>query len=91
MNDQTEFDFEHSLPAGKEYFTLRYLARLWDCSEDTIQRLIDTGDLFLAADIAPKTSVKSMQRITRISIVTFLNSRRSDVFKRKTKKVEAAK
>ena len=78
LADHPEFDFEHELPAGKEFFTLRYLARLWDCSEDTVQRLVDTGDLAVSVDIAPSTStVKSMQRITRKSVVDFLNRRKN--------------
>jgi hypothetical protein len=84
--DQPEFDFEHSLPAGREYFTLGYLARLWDCSEDNVQRLIDDGELEVAVDLAPKKSTHAMQRIFRASIVALLNRRKSGVFERNKKK-----
>jgi hypothetical protein len=82
MPDQPEFDFEHSLPPGREFFTLRYLAKLWSCSEDSVQRLIDTGDLPVAVDLAPSSSVKAMQRVTRASVVALLNRRKSGVFDR---------
>jgi hypothetical protein len=81
-------DFDSSLPVGKEYFSMGYLARLWQCSEDNVQRLIDAGDLAVAIDVAPIKSVKAMQRITRASVVAFLNSRKSGVFQRARKKVK---
>jgi hypothetical protein len=60
-----------------KYFSLRSLAQLWSCSEDTIQRLIDTGDLSVAVNIAPTTSTrKAMMRVPRRAVVDFLNSRK---------------
>ena len=75
--NQDGFNPERSLPSGKDWFSIRWLARHWDCSEDSIQRLVDCGDLFVAVDIAPNTStVKAMIRIPRKAVVDFLNRRK---------------
>ena len=78
--DQPEFDFEHSLPAGKEYFSLRYLARLWSCSEDNVQRLIDEGELQIAPDLAPMASKHALPRVHRWSVVALLERRNDHAF-----------
>jgi hypothetical protein len=72
-NAQPEFDFEHRLPAGKEYFSVRYLARLWEVSERSVKRLVLEGSIKLASDIAPRTSKHSMWRMARVDVVSFLN------------------
>lgn len=76
-NDHPEFDFENSLPAGREFFTVRFIALFLICSEDTVERLIQAGDLAISINIAPSTSTtKAMQRVTRKSLVDFLNKRK---------------
>jgi phosphoenolpyruvate carboxylase len=79
-------DFEHSLPDGRDNFTVRYLARLWDCSEDSVQRLIEEGSLKLAITAGPAKCTRSMQRVTRQSVVVLLNSRKSGTFRRQRRR-----
>lgn len=75
--DHPEFDFEHELPAGKEFFSLRYLARMWGCSEKNVQRLIDDGSLRVAVDLAPAESKHALPRVHRKALVEFLNDRKN--------------
>jgi hypothetical protein len=84
-------DCEHGLPAGREYFTLSYLARLWDCSEDNVQKLIDEGSLKLSFDLAPRESTKAMQRVTRASIIKLLQERKSGTFQRRRRDTKPKK
>lgn len=73
--EQPEFDFEHSLPAGKEYFGVRYLALMWGISEKTVKKLIEEGSLKTKADLAPLNSKHALDRVHRSSLVAFLNDR----------------
>ena len=75
--EEPEFDFEHGLPAGREFFRLSELAGLWRCHPTHVQRLIDSGELPVAVDLRSPGTSKSMQRVTRASVVAFLNSRKS--------------
>ena len=75
--EEPEFDFTHYLPAGREFFRIRELADMWRCSEPHIHRLIDNGALQVAVDLRSPGASKAMQRITRTSVVAFLNSRKS--------------
>ena len=72
---QPEFDFEHELPAGKEWFSVRWLARHWGVSERTITRLIEEGSLRKQIDLAPGESKHALIRVARAALVKFLNKR----------------
>lgn len=75
--DEPEFDFEHGLPPGREFFRLPELACLWRCHPTHIQRLIDSGELPISVDLRGPGASKSMQRVPRASVVAFLNRRKS--------------
>lgn len=75
--EEPEFDFENGLPPGREFFRLSELAGLWRCHPTHIQRLIDSGELPVAVDLRSPGTSKAMQRVTRASVVKFLNSRKS--------------
>lgn len=77
LAEHPEFSFEDQLPAGKEYFSLRYLARMWGVSEKNVQRLIDDGSLRLAVDLAPMGSKHALPRVHRTALVAFLNDRKN--------------
>src|SRR5882724_804771 len=53
-------DFNKGLPEGCEWFSISFLARLWSCSKNTVQRLVDQGDLEVALDLAPRNSKHAM-------------------------------
>jgi len=77
--DEPEFDFEHGLPPGREFFRLSELAGLWRCHPTHVQGLIDSGALAVAVDLRSPGTSKAMQRVTRQSVVAFLNSRKSGI------------
>lgn len=72
---QTTFDFDLLLPPGREWFKVPFLAVWLNCSEDTVTKLIQIGDLKTSIDLSPSTSTKkSMLRVHRTSLVEFLNT-----------------
>jgi hypothetical protein len=73
---QGEFDFEHELPAGKEFFTVPFLAALWDCDAKHVHNLIDKGAIKLSASLHSPEATKSMRRVPRSAVIEFLNRRR---------------
>ena len=73
--EQPEFDFEHELPAGKEWFGVRYLALTWGISDMTVKKLIEEGSLKVKTDLAPAASKHALDRVHRSSLVSFLNDR----------------
>jgi hypothetical protein len=75
--EEPEFDFENGLPPGREFFRLSELAGLWRCHPTHVQRLIDSGELPVAVDLRSPGTSKAMQRVTRDSVVKFLNRRKS--------------
>lgn len=75
--EEPEFDFENGLPPGREFFRLSELAGLWRCHATHVQRLIDSGELPVAVDLRSPGTSKAMQRVTRASVVSFLNRRKS--------------
>lgn len=77
--EHPEFDFEHDLPAGKEFFSVPFLARLWGCSNEHVIGLIESGEIAIAADLRGTGSTKTMWRVTRRAVVDFLNRRKSGI------------
>jgi hypothetical protein len=68
-------DFDKTLPEGREYFSVRQLAKMWGIAERTVMRLIDDGSLEIAVNMAPAGSKHSLARIHRSSVVKFLQGR----------------
>jgi len=75
--NQPEFDFDHKLPAGKEWFSVPFLARLWDCAPKHVHNLIDTGAIKLSVSLHTPAATKSMRRIHRTDLVVFLDERKN--------------
>ncbi len=75
--DDPDLDLAKGLPTGREFFRLSELAGLWGCHATHVQRLIDSGDLPVAVDLRLPGTSKAMQRVTRSSVLKFLNSRKS--------------
>lgn len=75
VDDQGEFDFGHALPPGKEWFSVPFLADLWDCDAKHVHALIDKGAIKWSASLHSPGSTKSMRRIPRQAVVEFLDSR----------------
>ena len=69
-----EFDFQHHLPAGMESFTVRWLAMWFDTSIQHWINLVDSGAL-KAANLNSPNASRSMLRIPRAELITFLNRR----------------
>jgi hypothetical protein len=59
------------LPKGRESFSVRELAQIFDHSEQHMQNLIDDGCL----TVVDPTAKRSMRRVTRDSLGKFLISR----------------
>jgi hypothetical protein len=74
--DKAGFDFEHQLPEGKEFFTVRQLATLWGVSLNHVSNLIDSGELEVSVDLRGLKSTKALLRVPRKSVVAFLNRRK---------------
>jgi hypothetical protein len=73
--EQPEFDFEYELPAGKQWFSVSWLAKHWDVSERTVKRLVEDGTLRKTIDLAPGASKHALTRIARETLVKFLGDR----------------
>ena len=73
---QPEFDFDHSLPAGKEWFSVRWLARHWGKSVQHIINLIDSGEIKESVDMRGKKAKRSDRIVVRAAVIDFLNKRR---------------
>ncbi len=74
---QDELDFEHRLPAGKEMFTVRWIARYLGASVNHVNNLIDTGAIKNTRDVRNEGSTKAMRRVHRVDFVEFLNRRKT--------------
>jgi hypothetical protein len=72
---QPEFDFDHELPAGKEWFSIRWLARHWGKSPRHISNLVESGEIAVATDMRGKGAKRSCMNIPRKAVVDFLNRR----------------
>lgn len=72
---QPEFDFDHELPAGKEWFSIRWLARHWGKSVQHIINLVDSGEIKTAVDMRGKHAKRSDTNIPRKAVVDFLERR----------------
>ena len=71
---QPEFDFQHHLPAGQESFTVRWLARFFSTSHRHWINLVDCGAL-KATNLSSPNASKTMLRIPRAELISFLNRR----------------
>jgi len=69
-------DFDRQLPAGKEFFSIGDLAKLWSVSEKVVQSLVDDGSVVLAVDLAPTASKHKLTRIPRRAVVALLDARK---------------
>jgi hypothetical protein len=75
-SDQPEFDFDHTLPAGKEWFSPRWLARHWGRSAQHVLNLIDTGAIKTGADMRGEKAKRSNINIPRWAVIDFLDRRK---------------
>jgi hypothetical protein len=75
--DQAEFDFDHALPVGREWFTAGFLAKWWGCSVQKVINLIEEGELEVKIDLRGKDARKTMWRVHRVALVAFLNKRKN--------------
>jgi hypothetical protein len=73
--NQSSYDPERLLPAGKEWFSVPFLSTLWGCDPKHVHALIDKGAIKWSASLHTQGATKSMRRIPRAAIVAFLNSR----------------
>jgi hypothetical protein len=74
--DQSAFDPERSLPSGKEWFSIRWLARHWNKSAQHVINLVDSGEIKTSVDLRGKGSKRSDTNIPRSAVVDFLNRRK---------------
>jgi len=73
--DHPEFDFEHRLPSGKEWFTVRWIARYLTVSINHVNNLVDSGAIKNTVDVRNLGATKALRRIHRTDFVDFLNRR----------------
>jgi hypothetical protein len=72
---QQEFDFDHELPAGLRFFSLKRLAWVWSCTPPHVQALVDSGALRTVVDLRSEGSTKAMLRVPREAVTAFLDAR----------------
>jgi hypothetical protein len=75
-SEQPEFDFDNQLPAGKEWFSPRWLARHWGKSVQHVLNLIEEGEIKDVVDMRSKHARRTCANIPRQSVVDFLNRRK---------------
>jgi len=78
---ESSFDPEHSLPAGKEWFSIRWLARHWGRSARHIGNLVDSGEIKVTVDLRGKHSRRADLNIPRQAVVDFLGRRKNNNFR----------
>ena len=71
---QPEFDFQHHLPAGMESFTLTWLSVWFRTSIQHWINLIECGAI-KAVDLRSPGTSKSMLRVPRSALITYLNAK----------------
>lgn len=71
---QPELDFEFGLPAGREVFSVTFLARHFCYARQHWINLIDRGHI-PAVNLATPGVTKSSYRISRADLVHFLRTR----------------
>lgn len=71
------FNFEQTLPEGKEWFSIRWLARHWNKSVQHVINLVDSGEIKTSVDLRGKHAKRSDTNIPRFAVVDFLNRRRN--------------
>ena len=71
---QPELDFEYGLPAGRESFSVGFLAKFFDMSLQHWINQIDCGALPACNLASPGTS-KSLYRVSRHALITYLRKR----------------
>ena len=72
--EEPEFDFQHHLPAGMESFNVRWLARWFGTSHQHWINLIECGAI-KAVDLRSPGTSKSMLRVPRSALITYLNAK----------------
>jgi hypothetical protein len=72
--DEPEFDFSNNLPAGMETFTVRFLSAWFRTSAQHWINLVEQGTL-KAVDLRSPGTSKSMLRIPRAALITYLNAK----------------
>ena len=72
--EEPEFDFQHHLPAGMESFNVRWLARWFGTSHQHWINLIECGAI-RATDLRSPGTSKSMHRVPRATLITYLNAK----------------
>lgn len=70
-----KLDFESMLPDW-ESFPVWWLAKRWCVSDEHWHNLIDDGEMMLAIDLLRTGSSRSLRRVTRASLLEFLNRRK---------------
>jgi hypothetical protein len=74
--DQPDFNFSHSRPEGKEWFSIRWLARHWGKSLQHVTNLVDSGEIRTAVDMRGKGARRSDTNIPRVAVLAFLHNRK---------------
>ena len=75
---QPELDFEFGLPAGRESFSVSWLANFFDYSRQHWINLIDEGHLH-AVNLATPGTTKSSYRVARTELVRYLRTRHTAI------------
>lgn len=70
------FNIDAVLPADREFFTVRYLAKLWSSSVQHVNNLVESGELETVIDLKGAKATKSMIRIPRSSVIKFIGKRK---------------
>lgn len=76
VTDQSGFDPEHTLPAGKEWFSIRWLARHWGRSRQHVVNLVESGEIKTSIDLRGKHAKRCDTNIHRSAVADFLNRRK---------------
>jgi hypothetical protein len=72
----TSADFDRRLPTGKEWFSVRWLARHWGKSVQHVINLIESGEITESVDFRGKAATRADRQVHRAEVVAFLERRR---------------
>jgi hypothetical protein len=75
--DGASFDPESELPAGKAWFSPRWLARHWGRSIQHVLNLIESGEIRDNVDMRGEGSRRSNLNIPRQAVIDFLKRRKN--------------
>lgn len=76
LEAQLEFDYDCTLPMGKEWFSPRWLAKHWGRSVRHVLNLIDQGEIKEDVDLRSKGARRSCTNIPRQAILDFYDRRK---------------